>query len=105
MLQYQSAIQHIPWLIDFQIHLSIPRSAAMASISWYGGSIFSPPLKMEASFVSRARTAINSAAAKAEKVFTDIKKSDSNAHRGIRYYLFFRDSPVYVHSLWLNLIL
>ncbi|KAH6795780.1 hypothetical protein C2S51_036766 [Perilla frutescens var. frutescens] len=38
---------------------------------------------MEASFVSRARTAINSAAAKAEKVFTDIKKSDSNAHRDL----------------------
>ncbi|XP_042065776.1 rab3 GTPase-activating protein catalytic subunit-like [Salvia splendens] len=35
---------------------------------------------MDASFVSRARTAINSAAAKAEKVLTDIKKSDSNAH-------------------------
>ncbi|KAL0311003.1 UNVERIFIED_CONTAM: Rab3 GTPase-activating protein catalytic subunit [Sesamum angustifolium] len=38
---------------------------------------------MEASFVSRARTAINSAAAKAEKVFTDIKKSDSIAHRDL----------------------
>ncbi|XP_057795279.1 uncharacterized protein LOC131011517 [Salvia miltiorrhiza] len=38
---------------------------------------------MEASFVSRARTAINSAAAKAEKVLTDIKKSDSNAHRDL----------------------
>ncbi|KAL1562958.1 rab3 GTPase-activating protein catalytic subunit isoform X1 [Salvia divinorum] len=35
---------------------------------------------MDVSFVSRARTAINSAAAKAEKVLTDIKKSDSNAH-------------------------
>ncbi|KAL3636762.1 hypothetical protein CASFOL_019061 [Castilleja foliolosa] len=35
---------------------------------------------MEASFVSRARTAINSAAAKAEKVFTDIKKPDSVTH-------------------------
>ncbi|GER54901.1 Rab3 GTPase-activating protein catalytic subunit [Striga asiatica] len=35
--------------------------------------------KMEA--LSRARTAINSAAAKAEKVFTDIKKSDSATHR------------------------
>ncbi|XP_006346203.1 rab3 GTPase-activating protein catalytic subunit [Solanum tuberosum] len=31
---------------------------------------------MEASFVSRAKTAFHSAAAKAEKVFTDIKKSD-----------------------------
>nr|GLL22566.1 rab3 GTPase-activating protein catalytic subunit [Ipomoea trifida]GMC74536.1 rab3 GTPase-activating protein catalytic subunit [Ipomoea batatas] len=31
---------------------------------------------MEPSFVSRARTALHSAAAKAEKVFTDIKKSD-----------------------------
>ncbi|KAK4386962.1 putative tetraacyldisaccharide 4'-kinase, mitochondrial [Sesamum angolense] len=40
-------------------------------------------LGMEASFVSRARTAINSAAAKAEKVFTDIKKSDSIAHRDL----------------------
>ncbi|KAL3639978.1 hypothetical protein CASFOL_014946 [Castilleja foliolosa] len=39
--------------------------------------------EMEASFVSRARTAINSAAAKAEKVFTDIKKSDSVAHRDL----------------------
>ncbi|GFP98156.1 rab3 GTPase-activating protein catalytic subunit [Phtheirospermum japonicum] len=38
---------------------------------------------MEASFVSRARTAINSAAAKAEKVFTDIKKSDSVTHRDL----------------------
>ncbi|KAL0302024.1 UNVERIFIED_CONTAM: hypothetical protein Sradi_6479200 [Sesamum radiatum] len=38
---------------------------------------------MEASFVSRARTAINSAAAKAERVFTDIKKSDSIAHRDL----------------------
>ncbi|XP_042042507.1 rab3 GTPase-activating protein catalytic subunit-like [Salvia splendens] len=38
---------------------------------------------MEASFISRARTAINSAASKAEKVFTDIKKSDSNAHRDL----------------------
>ncbi|XP_042037345.1 rab3 GTPase-activating protein catalytic subunit-like isoform X1 [Salvia splendens] len=38
---------------------------------------------MEASFVSRARSAINSAAAKAEKAFTDIKKSDSNAHRDL----------------------
>ncbi|KAL0406938.1 UNVERIFIED_CONTAM: Rab3 GTPase-activating protein catalytic subunit [Sesamum latifolium] len=38
---------------------------------------------MEASFVSRARTAFNSAAAKAEKVFTDIKKSDSIAHRDL----------------------
>ncbi|KAL8509924.1 hypothetical protein ACS0TY_016952 [Phlomoides rotata] len=35
---------------------------------------------MEASFVSRARTAINSAAAKAEKVFTDMKKSDSTTN-------------------------
>ncbi|XP_060187776.1 uncharacterized protein LOC132616975 isoform X2 [Lycium barbarum] len=34
------------------------------------------PKKMEASFVSRAKTAFHSAAAKAEKVFTDIKKSD-----------------------------
>ncbi|OIT26630.1 PREDICTED: rab3 GTPase-activating protein catalytic subunit [Nicotiana attenuata] len=31
---------------------------------------------MDASFVSRAKTAFHSAAAKAEKVFTDIKKSD-----------------------------
>ncbi|CAK9171890.1 unnamed protein product, partial [Ilex paraguariensis] len=31
---------------------------------------------MEASFVSKARTAFHSAAAKAERVFTDIKKSD-----------------------------
>ncbi|KAL6544489.1 hypothetical protein OROMI_023351 [Orobanche minor] len=38
---------------------------------------------MEASFVSRARTAINSAAAKAEKVFTDIKKSDPVTHRDL----------------------
>ncbi|KAK4420779.1 Rab3 GTPase-activating protein catalytic subunit [Sesamum alatum] len=38
---------------------------------------------MEASFVSRARTAINSAAAKAEKVFTDIKKSDSITQRDL----------------------
>ncbi|KAK6154436.1 hypothetical protein DH2020_008684 [Rehmannia glutinosa] len=38
---------------------------------------------MEASFVSRARTAINSAAAKAEKVFTDIKESDSVTHRDL----------------------
>ncbi|KAI3466262.1 hypothetical protein Pfo_022925 [Paulownia fortunei] len=38
---------------------------------------------METSFVSRARTAINSAAAKAEKVFTDIKKSDSITHRDL----------------------
>ncbi|KAG8365093.1 hypothetical protein BUALT_Bualt18G0068400 [Buddleja alternifolia] len=38
---------------------------------------------MEASFVSRARTAINSAAAKAEKVFTDIKKSDSVTNRDL----------------------
>ncbi|CAH9107703.1 unnamed protein product [Cuscuta epithymum] len=34
------------------------------------------PYEMEPSFVSRARTAIHSAASKAEKVFTDIKKSD-----------------------------
>ncbi|EPS64421.1 hypothetical protein M569_10361, partial [Genlisea aurea] len=33
----------------------------------------------EASFVSKARTAINSAAAKAEKVLTDINKSDSHS--------------------------
>ncbi|XP_073151384.1 uncharacterized protein [Henckelia pumila] len=38
---------------------------------------------MEGSFVSRARTAIHSAAAKAEKVFTDIKKSDSITHRDL----------------------
>ncbi|KAL6538436.1 hypothetical protein OROGR_012424 [Orobanche gracilis] len=38
---------------------------------------------MEASFVSRARTAINSAAAKAEKVFTDIKNSDPVTHRDL----------------------
>ncbi|XP_071905422.1 uncharacterized protein [Coffea arabica] len=36
---------------------------------------------MEASFVSKARTAFHSAAAKAEKVFADIKKSDSVADR------------------------
>ncbi|PIN11366.1 hypothetical protein CDL12_16034 [Handroanthus impetiginosus] len=42
-----------------------------------------PPLEMEATFVSRARTAINSAAAKAEKVFTDMKKSDSITHRDL----------------------
>ncbi|KAL3508469.1 hypothetical protein ACH5RR_027870 [Cinchona calisaya] len=35
---------------------------------------------MEGSFVSKARTAFHSAAAKAEKVFADIKKSDSAAH-------------------------
>lgn len=37
---------------------------------------------MEVSFVSKARTAFHSAAAKAEKVFADIKKSDSSADRG-----------------------
>ncbi|CAI9088362.1 OLC1v1022671C3 [Oldenlandia corymbosa var. corymbosa] len=37
---------------------------------------------MEASFVSKARTAFHSAAAKAEKVFADIKKSDSVTNRG-----------------------
>ncbi|XP_022848442.1 uncharacterized protein LOC111370801 [Olea europaea var. sylvestris] len=36
---------------------------------------------METSFVSKARTAFHSAAAKAEKVFTDIKKSDFITHR------------------------
>lgn len=65
---------------------------------------------MEASFVSRARTAINSAAAKAEKVFTDIKKSDPNAHRGntpILVFAFFFSSggaPVYPRRLRLNLV-
>ncbi|KAL3851197.1 hypothetical protein ACJIZ3_013079 [Penstemon smallii] len=38
---------------------------------------------MEKSLVSRARTAFHSAAAKAEKVFTDIKKSDSITHRDL----------------------
>ncbi|KAL3503534.1 hypothetical protein ACH5RR_037983 [Cinchona calisaya] len=37
---------------------------------------------MEASFVSKARTAFHSAAAKAEKVLADIKKSDSISHSG-----------------------
>ncbi|KAI5674785.1 hypothetical protein M9H77_15149 [Catharanthus roseus] len=36
---------------------------------------------MEVSFVSKARTAFHSAAAKAEKVFADIKKSDSTTDR------------------------
>ncbi|KAA8523662.1 hypothetical protein F0562_010085 [Nyssa sinensis] len=39
--------------------------------------------EMEASsIVSRARTAFHSAAAKAERVFTDIKKSDLATDRG-----------------------
>ena len=39
-------------------------------------------------FVSKARTAFHSAAAKAEKVFTDIKKSDSSPDLGLFQYLF-----------------
>nr|GLL41922.1 fimbrin-2-like [Ipomoea trifida] len=38
---------------------------------------------MEPSFVSRARTALHSAAAKAEKVFTDIKKFDPSIEPGM----------------------
>nr|GMC46398.1 rab3 GTPase-activating protein catalytic subunit [Ipomoea batatas]GME03342.1 rab3 GTPase-activating protein catalytic subunit [Ipomoea batatas] len=42
-----------------------------------------PSLEMEPSFVSRARTALHSAAAKAEKVFTDIKKYDPSIDPGM----------------------
>lgn len=46
-----------------------------------------PAHEMEVSFVSKARTAFHSAAAKAEKVFADIKKSDSTTDRGEHRYL------------------
>ncbi|XP_075504209.1 uncharacterized protein LOC142541601 [Primulina tabacum] len=53
---------------------------------------------MERSFVSRARTAIHSAAAKAEKVFTDIKKPDSITHRDLDEQAPRESTPVFLQD-------
>ncbi|XP_073058907.1 uncharacterized protein [Primulina eburnea] len=53
---------------------------------------------MEGSFVSRARTAIHSAAAKAEKVFTDIKKPDSITHRDLDEQVPRESTPVFLQD-------